>query len=134
MKAMRKSIAALCIAALLPSAAAAHPTGPDVKIRELGSTAIGSYSVASKQIGEVAPGSTATFEIYLSGRSEPPKAVRAWVGDESAKGSVKAKAVKTPDYFDADVEVPEPLPERSALWVEVETDAGKEKSSFEIAQ
>jgi hypothetical protein len=85
-------------------------------------------TVAVTQVGHVEAGKAATFEIVVAGGK--PKAVRAWVGVESAEGSVKVKAKETEKFFDADLEVPKPLPEKSKFWVELETAAGKTKVSF----
>jgi hypothetical protein len=101
--------------------------GPKV---DLGKQDIAGYSVAVTQYGEVKPGASMSYEIVLSGGAGKPKAVRAWYGVESAEGSVKAKAVEQAKYWDADLELPEKLPDGSKLWVEVETNAGKKKAAF----
>jgi len=128
---MKHVHAAFALALLLsPTVVSAHPTG-DVKITEVGEVSIGAFQVSAKQVGPVEAKKTATFEIYLKGK-EDPKVVRVWVGDKSGKGSVKAKAVKTAKYYDADVEIPETLSSDSALWVEIEGAAGREKGMLPI--
>lgn len=128
---MKYRHAALALALFVsPTLGFAHPTG-DVKITEVGEVSIGSFKVSAKQVGSVEAKKTATFEIYLKGNEEP-KVVRVWVGDKSGKGSVKAKAVKTAKYYDADVEIPESLTSDSALWVEIESGSGREKGMLPI--
>jgi hypothetical protein len=53
---------------------------------------------------------------------------------ESGQGSVKVKAPKRGDFYDADVEVPAPLPDGGKAWVEIETAAGKSAGGFELAK
>ena len=65
-------------------------------------------------------------------------AVRFWIGTEDARGSVKAKAdiedPKQPNHWHTHTEVPDPLPDGSKLWVEIETDAGKTAGFFDLQQ
>lgn len=71
----------------------------------------------------VKPGGEGAFDVTITGGK--PKAVRFWVGTEEAKGSVKAKAdEETTDTWHTHVEVPDPLPAGSKLWVEVEPPTG----------
>jgi hypothetical protein len=53
------------------------------------------------------------------------------VGIASAEGSAKGKAVAEGEEWHAHVEVPKPIPDKSQLWVEIETDAGKKKAAFD---
>lgn len=128
MKRIGYSIMLVVSAAFSPALSLAHPTGPDVKISEVGTTKIGEYEVSAKQVGPLEK--TATFEIYVKGAAEP-KAVRAWIGEESGKGSVKAKAIKTPKYYDADVEVPGGAGNAS-LWIEIDGQSGREKGALPL--
>jgi hypothetical protein len=117
----------------LTSTAYGHPTG-DVQINELGTVQIGGYSVSAKQVGTLVPGEGATYELYVRGGPEI-KVVRAWVGTEEGRESVKTKAVKTPEYFDADLEIPDPIPEKSSVWVEIESaDQQKARGAFPLPQ
>jgi len=98
---------------------------------ELGSQKVGDATVLVRQVGEVAAGKPATFELVITG-AEKPKAVRAWVGVESGDGSVKVRARETAEFYDADLEVPGPLPSGSKLWVEVEGATKTATGGFEL--
>ena len=98
----------------------------------LGTAKVGGFEVAVTQVGAVRPGEGATFEIRPAGAGEIT-AVRAWVGVEFGQGSVKAKAPRRGDFYDADLEVPAQLPAGCKVWVEIETPAGKAATAFELA-
>jgi hypothetical protein len=100
------------------------------KRTELGKQEIAGYTVAVTQIGEPKAGGELSYEIVVTGGAGKPKAVRAWYGIESAEGSTKAKAVETEKFWDADLELPAKLPDKSACWIEIETADGKKKASF----
>lgn len=101
--------------------------------QDLGTTTVAGVKLTVVQEGEVKPGGEAAFEIELNEGQKKPRAVRVWVGIESARGSVKAKAEAKDQGFHAHVEVPKKLPEGSRLWIEVDPGEGKrEKASFEL--
>ena len=81
---------------------------------------------------KAAGGGEGAFDVVITGGK--PKAVRFWIGDESAEGSVKAKAEEeTPDNWHTHAEVPVPLPPGSKFWVEVEPPAGEAfTASFDL--
>ena len=99
--------------------------------KQLGSKEIAGYAVKVMQESDVKAGEEAAFAIVLSGKKDKPKAIRAWVGVQSAEGSVKGKAVAEEEEWHAHVETPKPLPAKSQFWVEIETDAGKKKAAFD---
>lgn len=105
-----------------------HQHGQD---KDLGSKEIAGYTVKVLQESGVKAGEEGAFAIVLSGRKEKPRAVRAWVGVQSAEGSVKGKAVAEEEEWHAHVEVPQPIPADSQFWVEIETEAGKKKAAFD---
>jgi hypothetical protein len=114
-----------------------HDHGHDAHSGErhdLGSAKVGTFDAAVTQIGDAHAGEGATFEIRPTGGAGEITAVRAWVGVESGQGSVKLKAPKRGDFYDADLEVPSQLPDGSKFWVEFETAAGKSNGSFELAK
>ena len=86
------------------------------------------------QHGEISAGGKAHLDIALSGPAKAPKALRLWVGNKSAKGSMKARAGKghSPGEYHVEVEVPEKMPENSKLWVEIQDSDGRKKSSFDL--
>lgn len=99
--------------------------------KDLGTTTVAGMKLGVAQMGEVKAGSQAVFEVKLEAGQEKPKALRLWVGNASAEGSVKAKATgEGPDY-DVHVEVPKTLPQGSQLWLDVEPATGKKaKAAF----
>jgi hypothetical protein len=121
-----------------PSAAAADKEKHDHKEEEhkgekkdLGTKDVGGYKVQVTQVGDVKAGEEAIFIIKPIGQGEP-KAVRAWVGVESGQGSIKTKGEEEKEgEWHAHHQVSKPLPAKSKLWVELETAAGKTRTSFD---
>ena len=71
------------------------------------------------------PEPNATLHIDLEHKSGPmPAAVRVWVGDESATGSIKGKASGSHGDYHADATCPAELQEAAALWIELESADG----------
>lgn len=71
------------------------------------------------------PGPNVTLHIDIEVESGPtPAAIRAWVGDESATGSVKARAMGSDGDYHADATCPAEMSEDAALWIEVESADG----------
>lgn len=100
---------------------------------QLGAQKVLGLDIVAAHYGTVAPGAETVFVLKPSG-GEQPKALRAWVGVESGKGSVKTKAdQEQPGEWHAHHEVTRaPIP-GAKLWVEVETAAGKRTVSFALA-
>ena len=117
-----------------PSAAA---TGGDLhgEEKDLGTTTIAGLKMTVSQMGDVKAAGRAVFEVTPAAGQAEAKAVRVWVGSESGAGSVKAKAAKAGEAYDAHVEVPKALTPETRLWVEVEPATGKkEKVGFSLKQ
>ena len=101
--------------------------------KDLGTTAIAGLKMTVSQMGDVKAGGHAVFEVTPAAGQADAKAVRVWVGLESGAGSVKAKAAKAGDAYDAHVEVPKAVTPETRLWVEVEPATGKkEKVGFAL--
>ena len=116
---------------------ASAPAGHHGAIIELGNATIGPFKVrASRDQGEIKAGGDAPIDVWLTGSSEAVTAVRFWIGTQDAKGSVKAKAdiedPKEPNHWHTHTEVPNPLPQGSKLWVEIETASQKTSGSFDL--
>lgn len=107
-----------------PAAAATQPSstqpaGDHPNRVHLGSQAVRGLQFRATQDEPVKPGGEGAFDLLITGGK--PKAVRFWVGVESAEGSVKAAAEEeTPDNWHTHVEIPNPLPPGSKFWAEVE--------------
>ena len=104
-------------------------TGPR---HELGTQTIGGHSVKAARFGDLKPGAEAIVELKVTGGTGKPKAVRAWIGTEGGEGSAKTRGEAEGDDYDLHIELPQTLPAGSKLWVEIETDAGKPKASFDL--
>ena len=64
-------------------------------------------------------------DLVLTPKTTAPKAIRLWVGKADAKGSVKVKAEpEAPGAYCVGVEVPNPIPAESKLWIAIEDAAG----------
>lgn len=108
-----------------------HDDGPVV---ELGSMAIGSFQVKASRDGGITAGEEAPVDLFVTpGEGVKVATVRAWIGTQDAKGSIKAKMDLEKDNYHNHVEVPKPLPADSKLWVEIEDDKGvKAVGSFDL--
>lgn len=106
-----------------------HKHGPNEK-HKLGRKTIGDYTVSVILIGEVEAGGHVDFDIKLIDAKTDPKALRVWIGTEDAAGSEKADGKKGKTTYTGEVKVPATLPEGAKLWVELETDAGVKRGSY----
>lgn len=95
----------------------------------LGSIQLGGVAVEVEQEGTVEAGKEVGVELAFAKDKPAPGTVRAWVGVESAAGSMKSK-LGSGDHMHGHLEVPSPLPEGSKFWFEVEGAAGVSKASI----
>lgn len=100
---------------------------------QLGEQIAGGFNVKASRDGAVTPGKDAAIDVWVTGGTSKVTAVRFWIGTQDGKGSVKAKAELEKDNWHTHAEVPNPLPQGSKLWVEVEDDKGaKSVVGFEL--
>ena len=122
---------------LLPGAAPAvaqeHKHGPG-ETHRLGRKMIGDYNVSVVLIGEVEAGKQVDFDIKLIDAKTEPKALRVWIGTEDAKGSTKAEGKKGAATYTGKISIPNPPPEGSKLWVELETDTGVKSAGYNLEE
>ncbi|MFY9344480.1 MAG: hypothetical protein WAT39_18445 [Planctomycetota bacterium] len=98
---------------------------------KLGSIQLGGVAVDVSQEGTVEAGKEVGVELSFAKGKPVPGTVRAWVGVESAAGSMKGKLGKEGDSgMHGHLEVPKPLPAGSKLWLEIEGTAGTTKGSI----
>ncbi|MDP1661879.1 MAG: hypothetical protein Q8L55_08175 [Phycisphaerales bacterium] len=98
----------------------------------LGEQTIGAFTAkATRDDGQVVAGKDAPIDVTITpnaGATTKAASVRFWIGTQDAKGSVKAKAEvedpKDPNRWHVHAEVPNPMPDGSKLWVEIEDDKG----------
>jgi hypothetical protein len=100
---------------------------------QLGEQTAGGFTIKASRDGDIKAGSDAPIDVWVTGGAAKVAAVRFWIGLEDGKGSLKAKAELEKDNWHTHVEVPNPLPEGSKLWVEVENDkAEKTVTGFDL--
>lgn len=98
---------------------------------QLGSIQIDGSAVGVAQEGAIEAGKDVGVDLTFAKGKPVVTTVRAWVGVESAAGSVKAKLGKEGDnVLHAHLEVPKPLPDGSKFWFEVEGASGTTKTSI----
>lgn len=98
-----------------------HGHGPAT---QLGEQKAGDFNVKASRDGAITPGKDAPIDVWVTGGTAKVAAVRFWIGTQDAKGSVKAKAEIENNNWHTHAEIPNPLPEGSMLWVEIEDDKG----------
>jgi len=111
---------------------AAPKAGHGGPVIALGEQTIGSFSAkATRDEGAIVAGKDTPIDVTITpvaGSTTKAAAVRYWIGAQDAKGSVKAKAEienpQEPDRWHVHVEIPNPMPAESKLWVEIEDDKG----------
>lgn len=116
--------------AAAPKPEAGHG-GPVV---ELGETTVDGMKVrTSRDAGDIKAGGDAPIDIWIDGGLGSAASVRFWIGIESAKGSLKAKAEDENGHWHTHGQIPDPLPADSKLWVEIEHKDGKKSvCSFDL--
>lgn len=106
------------------------------KVIDLGAAPAGPFQLATtRDDGLIAAGGDAPIDVRVTGGAV--KAVRFWIGLESAVGSVKALAAiedpAEPNRWHTHAEVPNPIPDGTKLWVEVEAEDGaKHLAGFDL--
>jgi len=90
---------------------------------QLGEQKAGPYTVKASRDGDVKAGGDVPVDIWVDGGAKG-KSVRFWFGTEDAKGSIKAKCEVEDGHWHTHGEVPDPMPEGSKLWIEIEGEDG----------
>ena len=90
---------------------------------QMGEKQAGPYLVKVSRDGDVKAGGDVPVDVWVDGGAKG-KSVRFWFGAEDGKGSVKAKCEVEDGHWHTHGEVPDPLPEASKLWIEIEGDDG----------
>lgn len=103
-----------------------HGHGPTV---ELGSVEFGGFTVTASRDGDVKAGGELPVDVHIEGDG-PVDAVRAWVGTETAAGSIKGRLDPEGDGWHAHVMVPAVMPEDARLWIEIQS--GDERAAGSV--
>jgi hypothetical protein len=90
---------------------------------QMGEQKAGPFTVKVSRDGDIKAGGDVPVDIWVDGGAKG-KAVRFWFGTEDGKGSIKAKCEVEVDQWHTHGEVPDPLPEGSKLWIEIEGEDG----------
>lgn len=99
---------------------------------ELGEQTVSGVSVRASRDGDFKPGGDAPIFVETAG-APAVNAVRFWIGAQDARGSVKARAEREGGGWHSHVQIPNPLPDGSKLWVEIEQEGGqKAVAGFEL--
>ena len=86
----------------------------------------GTFTVA--MTGDIAPSTELHFDITQTA-GPSVETLRLWIGDQSAKGSLKSKATAHNNYFHAHVESPVTLAMDSAFWMEAKNASGEREQA-----
>lgn len=96
----------------------------------LGPVVIAGRTLSITLHGPVNAGSSIHADITASG--EPFDALRAWIGNETGEGSLKAKAAGTGPVYHIDLEAPANMDDSTAVWLEIQNSGKKSTSSVPI--
>lgn len=107
-----------------------HPHG---ERQALGQAVLGAHTLAVFQEGALVPGQEGHLDLDVAAGQALPEVVRGWIGVESGQGSRKARFEKeSATSLHGHVEVPDPLPAGSALWLEIDGAAGPVRASVAL--
>lgn len=117
-------------------AGGAHEHGhDDAARRDLGSAMIGPFEVEVAVYGTLTPGEESDVDIHAAAAEVRPTAIRAWIGSEDGRGSLRARAEQESDHYHAHVEAPDPIADDARLWIEIEWAADQRATgSFDPGQ
>lgn len=120
-------------AATPPATTAMPKPGHSGESIELGTVEVAGHSVrASRDKSAITAGGDSPVDVWIDGGKDVT-VVRLWIGMADAKGSLKVKADLEDGHWHTHVEVPDPLPAQSKLWVEFEAkDGQKQTASFDL--
>lgn len=103
---------------------------------EIGTVTIDGVSVrAARDAGELRPGGDVPIDVWIDGGLGSAAIVRFWIGTEDPRRFVRAKAEVEDGKWHTHVEIADPLPAGSKLWVEIELrDGRRHVVSFELLE
>lgn len=107
-----------------------HAAGGHGPLVEIGKVRLGGVAAGIAREGEVQAGQEIGLEVTFP-KDKLPGTLRAWVGIESAVGSMKAKLTKESDtVMHGHVDVPTPIPPGSSIWVEIDGPGDANRASI----
>lgn len=87
--------------------------------RPFPAVAMGDFTVHGIIYGQAAPGRALPVDVMITPANL--QAVRLWIGNEQATGSMRVRATAMGDRYHADIPVPNPLAADAQLWIELDT-------------
>lgn len=83
------------------------------------------------QLGHIEAGHEGSAELVFASGKERISTVRAWIGVESGEGSMKGSwGLEDENRMHGHIEVPDPIPAGSKLWIELDKDDKTETVSI----
>jgi hypothetical protein len=105
-----------------------HDHGDAVK---LGEATLGGTVFTVELIGKLEAGKEVEIKLMTKGTA-PTGKIRGWIGIESGKGSAKGNSHKEDDGLCIHAETPDPIPADAKVWLELEADGTKSKTSVAL--
>ncbi|MDX2175024.1 MAG: hypothetical protein SF028_00990 [Candidatus Sumerlaeia bacterium] len=103
------------------------------KRTKLATATIGEWKVTPVALGAVEPGKEVDMDFELAGPAAYPKALRAWIGDETAEKTGKTRIDQAGERRGhGHLAVPKELGEKDLLWIEVEDAKTGKKSRASV--
>ncbi|MBX3464536.1 MAG: hypothetical protein KF830_15310 [Planctomycetes bacterium] len=97
----------------------------------LGELTLGAHTFRVVQEGDIQAGKEGAINLVFAKGKALPGTARAWIGVESAQGSMKARLAKEGnDTLHGHVEVPKVIPDGSKVWIEIEENGQKLRGSL----
>lgn len=100
----------------------------------LGTVEVAGFRIDVVRVAPVEPGKLADFDLDF-GKATRPDTVRCWIGVESGQGSRKERFAREGEtVMHGHPEAPDPLPEGSRLWIEIEVQGKAERTSIPFSK
>lgn len=94
---------------------------------------VGPWTVSVTVSGALEAGKEAHADFTVTGGEAMPKALRAWIGSESAEETGKARVdLSAKGTAHGHLDVPKPLKPEHRLWIEVESGGKRQRSSVAL--
>lgn len=107
-----------------------HNMSEHGEAQSLGEINVMDRTVKVVQLGKIEAGKEGAVELQFGTSDQRISTVRAWIGIESGIGSMKGKMeIEGDTGMHGHIEVPDPIPANSKLWLTFEADGDKKTVS-----